>query len=516
MNFRLARIWRSLIRPTRFTGIAAGADRHMRRTVPILLLIGMVLSGNQPSIARPTQWASSGYASNSSSGQMNATSVMSTTLSAGQTQSLLPLFASGLRLGPALPTLLGLHAPQTYLILVQNNQELRATGGFISALGKVTIDKAKVVDLDFTDSYNLFHDGGQYPPAPVPMQRYMGIPLLLLRDANWSPDFPTTAKLIKALYAQETGMTVDGIITVDLHAVELIIDALGAIEIAGASEPLTGANLVEQVQQFWNQPLATGATITTTGLGEWWGQRKDFIPAVAQGVLGRLQSGDVDYFGLLRGAQAALNERAVQIWMADPMAAAQLGELGWDGSLQPEPDSDFLALVDTNMGYNKVNAVVKPVLDYTVTWPADTTQPGLATATITYTHPITQPDPVCQATPYYGETYADMIERCYFNYVRLYTPGGSKLIGVEGVDPDSVSSGRGEHNLRLFAGYFILHPGEQRVVTFRYALPAHLKPDGYTLVMQRQSGASPLPLTVRIQENEMVTRLVDGRLEWAR
>lgn len=86
---------------------------------------------------------------------------------------------------------------------------------------------------------------------------------------------------------------------------------------------------------------------------------------------------------------------------------------------------------------------------------------------------------------------------------------------MDGVDPDSVSSGRGEHNLRLFAGYFVLAPGEQRVVTFRYALPANLKPDGYTLVMQRQSGASPLPLTVRLQDNEMVTMLVDGRLEWA-
>ncbi len=505
-----------MTRPNRPTAIAAGVDKHMRPIVPILLLVGILLIGAQPSIAKPTQWASNRYALRSGAGQINVTDVMSATLAAAEVQPLLPLFTSGLRLGPALPTLLGLHTPQTYLILVQNNQELRATGGFISALGKVTINKAKVVDLDFTDSYNLFHDGGQYPPAPAPMQRYMGIPLLLLRDANWSPDFPTTAKLIKALYAQETGIAVDGIITVDLHAVELMIDALGAIEMEGASEPLTGANLIAQVQQFWNQPLATGATITTTGLGEWWGQRKDFIPAVAQGVLDRLQSDDADYFKILHGAQAALNEHAVQIWMADPVAATQLAALDWDGSLQPEPATDFLALVDTNMGYNKVNAVVKPILHYAVTWPAATTQPGLATATITYTHPITQPDPVCQATPYYGTTYADMIQRCYFNYVRLYVPGGSKLIGVDGVNPDSVSSGRGEHNLRLFAGYFVLPPGEQRVVTFHYTLPAHLQPDGYALVMQRQSGSSPLPLTIRIQGNEMATMLVDGRLEWAR
>ncbi|MDQ3250315.1 MAG: DUF4012 domain-containing protein, partial [Chloroflexota bacterium] len=141
-----------------------------------------------------------------------ATNVVSSTRSTALAPSLLPLFDSGLRLGPALPSLLGLHEPKTYLILVQNNHELRATGGFISALGTLTLDKGRVAALDFTDSYNLYRDDAQYPLPPAPMQRYMGIPLLLLRDANWSPDLPTTAKLIRALYAQDTGVMIDGLV----------------------------------------------------------------------------------------------------------------------------------------------------------------------------------------------------------------------------------------------------------------------------------------------------------------
>ena len=38
---------------------------------------------------------------------------------------------------PDLPNLLGFNRPQTYLLLAQNNDELRATGGFITAIGLV-------------------------------------------------------------------------------------------------------------------------------------------------------------------------------------------------------------------------------------------------------------------------------------------------------------------------------------------------------------------------------------------
>ncbi|CAN5618048.1 hypothetical protein BH10CHL1_BH10CHL1_39500 [soil metagenome] len=432
-----------------------------------------------------------------------------------QFQPILPILDAGLRLGPVLPTLLGSKSPKNYLILVQNNQELRPTGGFISAVGKVTLDKANLSSLDFTDSYNIFREDVDHPMAPAPMQRYMGIPILLVRDANWSPDLPTTAKLVKALYVQDTGVAIDGIITIDLHAVELLITALGPLTAPGAPEPITGANIIGQMKQFWAKPAATGATLQEAGFAGWWGQRKDFIPALAKAALQRLQSGQVDYMSLLQGAQAALNERAIQIWVNDPAAAEQLARLQWDGALQPQPKADFLALVDTNMGYNKVNAVLQRSLSYTVTWPTDPTQPALATVAIGYTNPITKPDPVCEATPYYGENYDDMIQRCYFDYVRLYIPGESKLIAVDGVQPDSVSSQRGERSLRVLTGYFVLKPGEQKTITFRYQLPAQLKFANYALVLQRQSGTGPLPLALAIGEHTMTTVLVDGKLNWA-
>ncbi len=396
--------------------------------------------------------------------------------------------------GPALSEILGMNGPRTYLILVQNNHELRATGGFITAVGKVVLENGSLRELDFVDSYEFFNAELEYPPAPQPMQRHMGIQLLLLRDANWSPDLPTTARLIKSLYAQQTGIDVSGVITLDLHAAELIVDALGPLQLPGVATPVTGDNFAEQVAEFWQKPPGTDVERSTSEFWEWWGQRKDFMAELATVALQRLEAGNVNYAKLLLNSQRALSERSIQIWLTEPTIAKQLANLGWDGALRPQPKTDFLALVDTNMGYNKVDAVLQRSLRYEVAWPDGPDQPGVATATITYTHPLDLPNYTCINGPEHGANYAYMIERCYYDYVRLYVPAGSELVTATGLDAESITSQRGEKNTQIFGGFFTLPTGEQHLVSFTYRLPPNLTPAHYALRVQRQAGSGPLPL----------------------
>ncbi|MFM7175673.1 MAG: hypothetical protein ACKO4U_21900, partial [Caldilinea sp.] len=84
-----------------------------------------------------------------------------------------------------------------------------------------------------------------------------------------------------------------------------------------------------------------------------------------------------------------------------------------------------------------------------------------------------------------------------------------ELVEATGVDSDSVESRRGEQRTQVFSGYFILPPRERKVVTFTYTLPAALQPDTYQLLVQRQSGTAPLPLTVAV-EGASLSVLVDG------
>lgn len=428
---------------------------------------------------------------------------------------LLPILQGILqRVEPAVRDLLGMNGRRTYLVLLQNNQELRPTGGFISAVGQITLENGELRELTFVDSYDFFQGNLAYGPAPKPMQRYMNVQLFLLRDANWSPDLPTTAKLVQGLYTQQTGIPVAGVIAVDLHAAELMVDAIGPLQLPGVAEPVTGRNLLPQIVQLWERPAGTELQIDQGASVEWWLQRKSFVTALAQAAQQRLQEDDVSYLRILASLHQGLRERSIQVWLAEPLLAAHLRLLGWDGGLYPAPDADLVALVDTNMGFNKVDAVLQRNLRYTVTWPDGPEQPALATATITYTHPITIPNYTCTNQPEYGESYNFLIERCYYDYVRLYTPMGSQLESIEGVEPDSVVTQRGENHTQYFAGYFVLLLGQQHTVTFRYRLPATLTPETYQLLLRRQAGTQPLPVTLTVNDQTISTILADAKLRW--
>jgi hypothetical protein len=420
----------------------------------------------------------------------------------------------GARLTPSLPWLLGMDGPRTYLVLIQNSHELRATGGFIAAVGRVSVERGRLIAFDFADSYRFFSEQSTYPPAPKPMQDHMRIPLLVLRDANWSPDFPTTAQVARALYAQETGVKVDGVFTIDIDAVKRLVGALGALDVPGATEPITGENVDEQVIRFWEQPVGTDSTIAAGMNTEWFGQRKDFIPAIARVALDRIQGGDANYGALLEAVQAAMDARSIQVWVNNPQVQSVMAEAQWDGGLHPQAGADYLAVVDTNMGYNKVDAAIERSLGYSVTWPEGPGQPAVATVSLSYTHPITTPDPGCDPSPRYGTAYADMIARCYFNYVRVFAPIGSELLAAKGVDGESIVSRRGERGTHEFAGFFVLPPSSVQQVTFTYRLPAEITPDNYQLLLQRQSGTKPLPVMLDINGAVQSLTLGEGSVTW--
>lgn len=398
-----------------------------------------------------------------------------------------------LQITPGLPDLLGMNGPYTYLVLVQNNHELRGTGGFITGVGEVTVDRGQVTKLDFSDSYAVDNHAIDHPPAPAPLLKHMNMDLLFLRDANWSPDLPTSARIIDTLYSRDTGQTVDGIVTLDLAAVSLIIGAVGPVTVPGLEQPVTGQNVVNLIKELWGNPLGDGATVADNK-GEWFQQRKDFLPTMASAILDKLKSGRFNIFAVAGAGRQAFNQRAIQVWVRDGRVQEQLHRWGWDGGLLPPKDADYLALVDSNLGFNKVDEVIERSLDYQVSWPDGPGSAGVARATVTYHHPVVRPKHECKLSPRYGDRYDELTERCYYDYIRLYVPRGSELLHIEGVDADSASSKRGEVGTQIFAGYFVMKPGETRQISFLYRLPLHIQQSGYRLVIQRQSGTSPLPL----------------------
>jgi hypothetical protein len=213
----------------------------------------------------------------------------------------------------------------------------------------------------------------------------------------------------------------------------------------------------------------------------------------------------------------ALETKHLLVYMRDPAVAAALNELGWDGRLPIFPANDFLLIVDTNMGYSKVNSLIDKQLNYNVQIQNDDT--ANAHLTIHYQHQGRPMNESCQqGTAYKPEnvtSYQTLVNTCYWNYVRVYTPPGSQLFdSSRHVVPGEMlarsqtwdSSAQTTNDLAgltTFANFFLLTQGEETSSYFNYQLPPSViqTTDGqkqYRLDLHQQAGINSTPIQVQL------------------
>ncbi|MCX8066775.1 MAG: DUF4012 domain-containing protein [Anaerolineae bacterium] len=415
----------------------------------------------------------------------------------------LPLLRVGLSAALVAPDLLGADGPRTYLILAQNEDELRPTGGFLTGVGEVRLQNGRLVSMTFRDSYAADDFSLPYPDPPEPLRRYMGIDLWVLRDSNWSPDFPTAARQAVALYRPGYKVSVDGVIALDQYALQELVGVLGPLTVEG--ETVTRETLIPYIRQAW-APKEEGMT------REWWRKRKSFMGVLAQSAWDHLQSGAVDARTLARTLLRLLEEKHLLVYLSNPQAQALLAKQNWDGALRWGP-GDFLMVVDANVGYNKASAKVQESITYEVDlgrWPPR------ATLTLIYTHTAPAGYP-CIPEIRYDPVYEQMMDRCLWDYVRVYIPQGSRLLDATqiAVPGEALWSGEPESGevterpategpFLSLETLLLLPPGTVQTRSFIWELPAKVVSwEGgvgtYTLRVQKQAGTRGHSLRVRVR-----------------
>ncbi|MDQ3018603.1 MAG: DUF4012 domain-containing protein, partial [bacterium] len=80
------------------------------------------------------------------------------------------------------------------LLVFQNNNELRATGGFIGTIGKASISDGQIKALDIRSVYDFDGQMQEWILPPKPM--YAVNDRWYLRDANWFADFKESSERI--------------------------------------------------------------------------------------------------------------------------------------------------------------------------------------------------------------------------------------------------------------------------------------------------------------------------------
>jgi hypothetical protein len=426
----------------------------------------------------------------------------------------LPLASDGIALALILPDMLGIDAPREYLLIAQTPDELRPTGGFISAVGQFTVQGGDVlqIDVNHTDDILPYAEMYRYPSPPEPLQRYMEIYAWVFRDGNWSPDFAEAAQTLQYLYELERGERPEHIIAITPTALQYLLAATGPVVVTDtvatdSNELVSSENLPQYIINSYNAYFLAPDV-----------HRKAFLGPLMESIMQRLQAGagDLDLLPLLRAGLRALNEKHVLISTEDSRTAAVLARNGWDGAVDAG-EHDFLMVVDANVGYTKANYYIEQAMSYTVDL-RDPTAPA-AEVRIRHTHtaPVVEPCTHWRDTPRRPEgvlPYTDHTEKCYWDYLRVLVPPGSELHGVQS-EPVPAAWGLGElddGSARLMSvewaadvisTFLIVPPGGSRETVLSYRLPPYVVAQTgegwrYRLRLQKQAGREAIPATVRV------------------
>lgn len=394
---------------------------------------------------------------------------------------------------------------RTYLLLIQNSDELRATGGFISSVAILKFQGLKLASPRYMYSSDVEAYRVVHPLPPSPLQRYMGAGILLFRDANWSPDYPASAEVLASLFQADVGDRVDGVLAIDTYLAQLVLAALGPLSIPQYNVTVTADNVMDTTAAFWDRPLNAPTVLERQEQWQaWLEHRKDFGGALLQAGLERLARLSLqDVAHLAHAMQQGIRGKHILLWAVNnPELQADLKRTGLDGGLR-DPDGDYLMVVDSNVGWNKADRHVERAISYHVTLSAEGARSRLC---LDYRSDATVRPGECEHRTRYEDSYEALTQQCYWNYVRILVPSGSALRSVQGADwPVDVSFEGGKMS---FGTLLVVPPAASRTLCVEYDLPSAIvhevgKDRAYTLLVQKQPGtlATQLAVTVGLADD---------------
>ncbi|MBF8250109.1 MAG: hypothetical protein HW400_710 [Candidatus Levybacteria bacterium] len=133
-----------------------------------------------------------------------------------------------------LPDILGMDGQKIYLILFQDNRELRPGGGLISSYGILKFNRGKITEFavhDISDADKLLR--GHVEP-PFALRRYLPSVHWYMKDSNFDVDFVKAASSAANFLLVETGQKASGVIAIDFAFPEDILNSKAYLLIAQA------------------------------------------------------------------------------------------------------------------------------------------------------------------------------------------------------------------------------------------------------------------------------------------
>ena len=258
----------------------------------------------------------------------------------------------------AFPEITGTTQEKHYLILFQNNSELRPSGGFIGSVGELKMKDGKIADLKVRDVYEL---DGQLKTHIEPhyiIRRYLQ-PHLYLRDSNFDIDFEDNAHVAAQIYNAETGNKIDGVIALDFEVIKQLLSSTGKIKIPGQDLEIDS----ETAQSLIQDKVQTGFYPGSD-------QKKAILQSLMTTLLLRLEDDPKLAASFAKEIPKLLDEKHIQVTFRDENIQKLFAANDYTGSINDTRKGDNLARNDifgvneANIGVNKANESLQRKLEY--------------------------------------------------------------------------------------------------------------------------------------------------------
>lgn len=360
-----------------------------------------------------------------------------------------------------------------YLVLLQNNMELRPSGGFLGSYAVASLVPTGLESIRIQDVY--VPDGqlvGHVDP-PRPIQQAFGQGWWKLRDSNWDPDFKVAAEQV-AWFFDQGGEAADGLIAVNLSLIHPLLEILGPIKTTDYPETITAANFYELAQRYAEENFFPGST-----------QKRDFLGAVGKGVVRQILSADpVAKIKIAKLVWQQLKQGQIALWFKDE-SLQRIAEIrNWAGELG-KPTGNYLYIVETNLGANKANCCVTKKVVHKLT---PTPDGDINAVTIEWTNSSPYANPVKPI--FWGGNYID--------YVRVVVPAVASVQAVQVGDErlqlasefvwqvglqSSIYTIEDRENFKVVGFWAVVPAGQSTKAKLNYRLPG-----AATITVKRQPG----------------------------
>lgn len=361
------------------------------------------------------------------------------------------------------PSMMGADGPRTYFMGFQTNAEARGTGGLLGGFGILRFDDGKpsVDTLGANTELNKRFTPFSINPEFDDQYGFTN-PTTDFRNSNQSSHFPYAAQIWKSLWAQQSGMNVDGVISIDPIALSYILGATGPVTLP-SGEVVTKDNVVELTEStvYARYPDPNDQA-----------GRKQYLQEIATEVVKKITQPVESPRKLLNALGQAVSERRIAVWSSSPADQKLLEETPL-AHVIPDDSAPFAAVVINNLGGNKMDYYLDREIEYV----ADGCEGDKRTSTVTVrlTNTLKDvsglPDYVAGRLGFFPEIAGDIPRGTMLTSVRLLATKGAEVSSVLANGKRTRVFGSTELGHPTFESQVAIPPGQSVELIFRLTEP---------------------------------------------